>query len=105
MSDKMKEAMQELNMDDLDEVNGGVGIVDAAAALLGIRKKKTVPDSVVTSSECCAPAGGLQGTMPDNTGLSKTVKAICPNCGKETDFTVFTGGRAVCSCGYVRTDM
>ncbi len=79
-----------LSEDELNAVTGGTGMPGALAAQ---SRKLADLGSRLADQESVADA--VRAAAGNN-----TVKAMCPVCGKETDFRIFSGGRAVCSiCG------
>ncbi|MBQ9321449.1 MAG: hypothetical protein IJ239_03705 [Eubacterium sp.] len=100
MSEDMKKKMEKLDVNDLENVNGGTGLTDLVGALFGKKSKAGRVGNAVRTAECCGE------NAVNETGLSNTVKAMCPVCGKETEFTIFSGARARCNvCGNIRLDM
>ena len=103
--DKMKNA-EKLDMDDLDNVNGGFGLGDFGSSILGINRKASSIMKTVRTAEHLADAAPEKKPENEGSGINKTIKAFCPVCGQETEFEVFSGARARCNvCGNIRLDM
>ena len=79
--------------------------------LTGILKTKVdKAETMEAKKEIIAEAGmeltdeELESATGGTGDTSLTVKHMCENCGKTTQFYVYSGGRAVCSvCGFKTT--
>ena len=90
--------MKKIDSEMLGKVTGGAGADTEAAA--GLIQKENQASVCGMGTVKLQPAAGLGADG------SRTVKAYCPICKKETKFYVGSGAQSRCSvCGNIRMDM
>lgn len=111
MDKKFSDDIQELNLDDMDAVTGGVFLASGKSRMRRVDDTvgKTVSVSGASMPQAASMSAGsndISSVIPDSNVVVPpgvpAVMMLCPDCQSEQWHRVFSGGRAKCmACGLV----